>query len=241
MSVLCYVMELRSQSFINKEKSFTLELFGTKVGICSTKFTESQNELKGKSIITMKLSQRNRIVNVKFESLTDYHKETLEPLKYICRITTEDEKTSIITVKIENKKAIIQFMSPTLKYDTNINLPENFFILDDNFVLDQYEIFLKKLNYPAKITDDGSFEKQSFNILVPQTTSVAPKTKKLIISDIGEEKIKVGDKEIDTYKVSTKFEEDLVIRMWVTKEDKELIKYEIPSRKAIAVLKEITK
>lgn len=233
-------MELWGESFVNKEKNFTLELFGTKVGTCSTKFTESQNELKGKSIITMKLSQRNRIVNVKFESLTDYHKETLEPLKYLCRITTEDEKSSIITVKIEDKKAIIQFMSPTLKYDTNINLPENFFILDDNFVLDQYEIFLKKLNYSSKSTDNDSFERQSFNILVPQTTSIAPKTKKLIVSDISEEKIKIIDKEIDTYKISAKFEDGSIIRMWVTKEDKELLKYEIPSQKATAVLQQIT-
>jgi len=230
-------MELWSDSFINKEKNFTLELFGTKVGTCSTKFTESQNELKGKSIITMKLSQRNRIVNVKFESLTDYNKETLEPLKYLCRITTEDEKTSIITVKIENIKVIIQFMSPNLKYDTSIDLPKNFFILDDNFVLDQYEIFLKKLNYPSKSTDNSSFERQSFNILVPQTTSVAPKTKKLIVSDISEEKIKITDKDIDTYRVSVEFEDGSIIRMWVAKEDKELLKYEIPSQKATAILK----
>jgi len=230
-------MELWGESFINKEKNFTLELFGTKVGICSTKFTENQNVLKGKSIITMKLSQRNRIVNVKYESLTDYNKETLEPLKYICRITTEDEKTSIITVKIENKKAIIQFTSPTHKYDTGIDLPGEFFILDDNFVLDQYEIFLKKLNYPSKSTDNGSFKRQSFNILVPQTTSVTPQTKKLIVSDISEEKIKIVDREIDTYKVSVELGDDLIIIMWVTKEDKELLKYEIPSQKATAILK----
>jgi hypothetical protein len=230
-------MELWGESFINKEKNFALELFGTKVGICSTKFTENQNVLKGKSIITMKLSQRNRIVNVKYESLTDYNKETLEPLKYICRITTEDEKTSIITVKIENKKAIIQFTSPTHKYDTGIDLPGEFFILDDNFVLDQYEIFLKKLNYPSKSTDKDSFKRQSFNILVPQTTSVAPKTKKLIVSDISEEKIKITDKDIDTYRVSVEFEDGSIIRMWVTKEDKELLRYEIPLQKATAVLK----
>lgn len=222
---------------VNKEKNFSIDLFKTRVGSGSFEISEEGDNLKGKSIVTMKLPQRDRIVDVEFEAITTYIKETLEPIKYVCRVTTDNEKTSIISVKIENKKIFIQFTSPTRKYEKSIDLPDKFFILDENFILDQYQTFLKKLNYPAEGKGKSSVVGQSFNILIPQTTSVISKTKKLVVSDISEEKIKLEDKEFDTYKVAVEYEDGLNIYLWVTKKEKDLIKYTIPSQDAVVVLK----
>ncbi len=226
-----------ANQIVSDKQVYSLELFGVDVGNCSFEITEDENVYKGKSDSQMKISQRNRIANIRFKASTDYDLETLQPIDYICKIDTDDDKSSLISVKVKENKIYIKFIGPTQQYDTSIDLPDNFFILDEHFILDQYQVLLKKIKYPSKSQEENNENLQSFNILIPQRTSVVSKTQRFVIRSIVEEKIRIGDEDIDTYKIDANFEGGIKIILWAGKNDKKLLKYSIPTQQAEAILK----